>query len=113
MFSLWTWTDPAVGIIGSLVIASWAYGLIRDSGSVLLDVVPDKSVENAIRERLETEGDRITDLHLWQIGPSHRAAVVSLISDHPLAPSAYKQRLSGLPNLSHVTVEVEACLHQR
>ena len=112
MLSQWTWTDPAVGIIGSLVIASWAYGLIRDSGSVLLDVAPDKAVENAIRERLETDGDRVTDLHLWQIGPGHRAAVVSLISDHPLAPSVYKGRLSGVPNLSHVTVEVEACPHQ-
>jgi cation diffusion facilitator family transporter len=112
MFSQWTWTDPAVGLIGSLVIASWAYGLIRDSGSVLLDVAPDKAVESAIRERLETEGNRITDLHLWQIGPGHRAAVVSLISDHPLAPSAYKERLSDVPNLSHVTVEVEACQNE-
>ncbi len=112
MFSQWTWTDPAVGIIGSLVIARWAYGLIWDSGSVLLDMAPDRTVENTIRERLETDGDRITDLHLWQIGPGHRAAVVSLISDHPLAPSAYKERLSGVPNLSHVTVEVEACQHQ-
>jgi cation diffusion facilitator family transporter len=109
MFSQWTWADPAVGIIGSLMIAGWAYGLIQDSGAVLLDAAPDKTGENAIRERLETDGDRITDLHLWQIGPGHRAAVVSLISDHPLAPSAYKDRLSDLPNLSHVTVEVEAC----
>lgn len=111
MFSQWTWTDPAVGIVGSIVIASWAYGLIRDSGAVLLDVAPDQTAANAIRERLETDGDRITDLHLWQIGPGHRAAVVSLVSDHPLPPSAYKDRLSGVPNLSHVTVEVERCPH--
>ena len=112
MLSQWTWTDPVVGVISSLVIASWSYGLIRDSGSVLLDVAPDKAVENALRERLETDGDRVTDLHLWQIGPGHRAAGVSLLSDHPLAPSAYKERLSGVPNLSHVMVEVEAYSHQ-
>jgi Co/Zn/Cd efflux system component len=85
--------------------------LIRDAGAVLLDAAPDRNLEAAIRERLETGGDRITDLHLWQVGPGHRAAVVSLISDHPLAPSAYKQRLSGVPQLCHVTVEIEACPH--
>jgi len=112
MLSDWTWADPAVGIIGSVVIVSWAYGLIRDSGAVLLDVAPDPGIEAAIRQRLETEGDRITDMHLWQVGPGHRAAVVSIVSDHPLAPSAYKRRLSGVPHLSHVTVEVEPCRHE-
>jgi cation diffusion facilitator family transporter len=111
MLSQWTWTDPVVGIIGSIVIAGWAYGLIRDAGAVLLDVAPDQGLEAAIRERLETGGDRITDLHLWQVGPGHRAAVVSLISDHPLAPSVYKRRLSGLPRLCHLTIEIEACPH--
>jgi len=112
MLSDWTWADPAVGIIGSVVIVSWAYGLIRDSGAVLLDVAPDPGIQAAIRQRLETEGDRITDMHLWQVGPGHRAAVVSILSDHPLAPSAYKRRLSGVPHLSHVTVEVEPCPHE-
>jgi cation diffusion facilitator family transporter len=107
----WKWIDPLVGIIGSGVIASWAYGLIRDSGAVLLDVSADKSVEGAIRERLETNGDRVTDLHLWQIGPGHRAAVVSIVSEHPLPPGTYKRRLADVPRLSHVTVEVEHCPH--
>ena len=111
MFSQWTWVDPAVGIAGSLVIGFWAYGLVRDSGAVLLDVTRDKALESAIRERLETGGDRITDLHLWQVGPGHRAAVVSILSDHPLPPAGYKSRLAGMPGLSHLTVEVEACPH--
>jgi len=109
MVSQWTWADPVVGIVGCLVIGSWAYGMIRDSGAVLLDVKPDTAVESAIRQRLETDGDRITDLHLWQVGPGHRAVVVSIVSDHPLAPAAYKSRLKDIPRLSHVTVEVEAC----
>ncbi len=111
MSSQWVWIDPLVGIVGSAVIAVWAYGLIRDSGAVLLDMAPDKAVESAIRERLETGGDRITDLHLWQIGPGHRAAVVSIISDRPQTPAAYKRRLGDVPRLSHVTVEVEQCRH--
>jgi cation diffusion facilitator family transporter len=111
MYAGWVWIDPAVGIIGSLVIASWAFGLIRDSGAVLLDVCADKDLEAVIRERLETKGDRVTDLHLWQVGPGHRAAVISVISDNPLPPATYKRRLGGLQGLCHVTVEVELCPH--
>jgi cation diffusion facilitator family transporter len=111
MYSQWVWADPAVGIIGSLVIASWAFGLIRDSGAVLLDVSVDKNLEAVIRDRLETRGDRVTDLHLWQVGPGHRAAVISVISDHPLPSATYKRRLNGLRGLSHVTIEVELCPH--
>jgi cation diffusion facilitator family transporter len=109
MAAQWVWADPAVGIIGSLVIGSWAYGLIRDSGAVLLDVSADKELEAVIRERLEMKGDRVTDLHLWQVGPGHRAAVISVISDSPLPPATYKRRLGGLRGLSHVTVEVQTC----
>jgi cation diffusion facilitator family transporter len=109
MLLQWVWTDPAVGIVGSLVIASWAYGLIRDSGAVLLDVSCDQDIETVIRDRLETKGDRVTDLHLWQVGPGHRAAVISIVSDNPLPPATYKRRLGGLRGLSHVTVEVETC----
>jgi cation diffusion facilitator family transporter len=111
MYSQWVWTDPAVGIIGSLVIASWAFGLIRDSGAVLLDVSVDKKLEAVIRDRLETRGDLVTDLHVWQVGPGHRAAVISLVSDHPLPSATYKRRLKGLRGLSHVTIEVEVCSH--
>ena len=105
----WAWIDPVVGLIGACVIASWAYGLMRDAGAVLLDVVPDRHIESDIRRRLEIGGDRISDLHLWQVGPGHRAAVISIVADRPQAPSVYKERLAGLHNLSHVTIEVEPC----
>lgn len=107
----WSWADAAVGLIGSFVIASWAYGLIRDAGAVLLDVNADQRLEATIRARLESGGDRVTDLHLWQVGPGHRAVVVSLVSSHPLAPASYKQRLRDLTSLSHITVEVEHGVH--
>jgi cation diffusion facilitator family transporter len=105
----WVWIDPAVALVGSAVIAYWAYGLIRDAGAVLLDVVPDDATEQAIRSRLETNGDRIADLHLWQVGPGHRAAVISIVTHNPHPPSVYKNRLCGLAQLSHVTVEVLEC----
>jgi cation diffusion facilitator family transporter len=112
MVSQWVWADPAVGIVGSLVIASWALGLMRASGAVLLDVNADRNLETVIRDRIETKGDRVTDLHLWQVGPGHRAAVISVISDHPLPPATYKRRLGGLRGLSHITIEVETCAHE-
>jgi cation diffusion facilitator family transporter len=109
MMSGWVWADPAVGIVGSLVIGSWAYGLIRDAGAVLLDVSFDKSLQATIRARLESGDDRVTDLHLWQVGPGHCAAVISLVTHEPLLPAVYKGRLRDLKGLSHVTVEVERC----
>jgi Co/Zn/Cd efflux system component len=98
-----------VGLVGACVIASWSYGLIRDAGRVLIDVVPDQRTQGVIRERLEVDGDRVSDLHFWQIGPGHRAAIVTIVSDRPQAPAIYKERLHGIAGLSHVTIEVEPC----
>ena len=105
----WVWMDAVMGLVGSAVIANWSWGLIRAAGSVLLDMRPGDGLAQAIGERLETGGDRITDLHVWRVGPGHASAVVSLVSDRPEPPSAYKRRLENLPGLSHVTVEVEPC----
>lgn len=105
----WTWLDPLIGIAGAVVILSWSGSLIRAAGSVLLDVVPDASLADAVRGRLEIEGDRVSDLHLWRVGPGHFALVASVVSDTPQAPRVYKARLAGLGRLSHVTVEVEPC----
>jgi Co/Zn/Cd efflux system component len=94
-----------------LVILSWSVGLVRSAGGVLLDAVPDPALAQRIRERIETGGDRLADLHLWQVGPGHAAVIVSVVSDAPQAPSAYKQRLEDIAGLSHVTVEVNQCPH--
>ncbi|HEY3656065.1 MAG TPA: CDF family Co(II)/Ni(II) efflux transporter DmeF [Steroidobacteraceae bacterium] len=103
------WIDPLVGIVGAGVIVSWAVSLIRSSGAVLLDTVPQQGLLQRIRALLETGGDRVTDLHLWRVGPGHAAAIVSILSDHPEPPDAYKKKLSDLAGLSHVTVEVRQC----
>ncbi len=107
----WTFMDPLVGLVGTVVIASWAVGLLRSAGAVLLDVVPDRDLEGRIRRRIEIDGDRVTDLHVWQLGPGHSAVIASVVSDTPQAPAAYKRRLDGLGGLSHVTIEVNACSH--
>jgi cation diffusion facilitator family transporter len=107
----WNFVDPLVGLVGTVVIASWAIGLLRTAGSVLLDIVPNGELANDIRKRMEVDGDRLTDLHVWQLGPGHSAVIASVVSDMPQAPAVYKQRLDGVAGLSHITVEVNACSH--
>ena len=104
----WNWMDPAMGIIGALVIARWSWGLIRDAGAVLLDYVPaSERLIDEIRRAIETGADIITDLHVWQLGPGHHGAIVALRSSSPQAPDDYKAKLARIDELSHVTVEVE------
>jgi cation diffusion facilitator family transporter len=105
----WTWLDPAIGIVGAGVIAHWSWGLIRDSGAVLLDAAPNAALEQAIRTRLEQGHDRIADLHVWRLGPGHHGAIVSLVSDEPEPVEHYKARLADVAHLSHLTVEVHRC----
>jgi cation diffusion facilitator family transporter len=105
----WVWMDPAMGLLATIVILNWSWTLVRSAGAILLDACPDPGMERLIAARLEQKGDRISDLHLWRVGPGHLAAIVSLVSDDPRTPSQYKRRLAGLPGLSHVTIEVERC----
>jgi cation diffusion facilitator family transporter len=103
----WLWMDPLAGIIGAAVIASWSYGLIRDSGAVLLDMVPDRQVAQQIRAAIEADGDRLTDLHLWRLGPGHLGAIAAVATTHPRDAQFYRERLADVPSLSHLTVEVD------
>ena len=106
----WRFIDPLVGLAGTVVIGSWAWGLLRAAGQVLVDAIPEATrVETAVRDHLELDGDRVTDFHLWQVGPGHLACIVALVSDVTQPPSIYKARLKDIPGLSHVTVEVEPC----
>jgi cation diffusion facilitator family transporter len=104
----WNFMDPLVGLVGAIVIASWSLSLLRAAGGVLLDTVPDPGLEQRIRALMERDGDRVCDLHVWQVGPGHLAVMASVVSEAPQAPAVYKDRLSGLAGLSHVTVEVHA-----
>jgi cation diffusion facilitator family transporter len=105
----WIWIDAVVGMIGAVIIANWSYGLVRSAGRVLLDILPDPKLAGRIRETLETDGDRVSDLHLWRIGPGHFGVIVSLVTHRPETPGSYKARLADIGALAHVTVEVEAC----
>lgn len=105
------WLDPLVGIIGAGVIASWAYGLVRDSGMVLLDAEADPKLAKNIRAIIEKDlGARVADLHLWRVGPGHHSLIVSLVCPDPISSEQVKAALrQHHPDLSHVTVEIAVC----
>ena len=102
----WMWMDPLAGVIGAVVIANWSYGLIRDTGRILLDMNPDQGMTAKVREAIESDGDRLVDLHLWRLGPGHLGALVSVLTNKPRDCAFYRERLKNYKSLSHVTVEV-------
>ena len=103
----WLWMDPLAGFVGALVIANWSVGLLRDTGAILLDRNPDPRMAERVRIAIESEGDRVTDLHLWRLGPGHLGAIVSIATAGAREPAHYRQRLARFADLSHVTVEVQ------
>lgn len=104
----WGWLDPVMGIVGAIVIAKWAYNLMRDSAAVLLDAT-DEPVAEEIRQLLESTNDvRISDLHVWQVGPQARAAIVSVVAVAGVTADAIRERLAPVHELSHLTVELRS-----
>jgi cation diffusion facilitator family transporter len=110
-FFAWVWLDPIMGLVGTVVIVSWAYTLLRDTSSILLDRIPaETDLPVVIREGIENDGDsKITDLHIWQVGAGKFAAIISLVAHHPKTPDAYRAVLKIHEELVHVTIEVRTC----
>ena len=103
----WLWMDPLAGLVGAAVIANWSIALIRDTGGILLDRMPDRRIAEKVRTTVESEGDRVTDLHLWRLGPGHLGAIVCVATATAREAAHYRQRLACFADLSHVTVEVQ------
>ncbi len=101
----WAWADSLAGLAGAILLAHFAWRLMRRTGAVLLDINPSPELTAEIRERLQSDGERLLDLHLWRLGPGHHAAIVVVESVIPQSAEIYRARLAGLPGLSHVTVE--------
>jgi cation diffusion facilitator family transporter len=103
----WVWLDPVVGLCGAVVIAAWSYGLIRDTGAILLDMNPDRGMAERMRAAIEVDGDRLTDLHLWRLGPGHLGAILSIATARVRGPEYYRRLLERFSTLSHVTIEIQ------
>ena len=106
----WRWLDPAVAVVGAVVIAHWAWSVLGVAARALVDASGDEQLSQQIRQRLEADGDtRVADLHVWQVGPQAFSAALSVVADAPQPTTAYHQRLHGLPTLRHVTLEIHRC----
>lgn len=110
------WLDPAMGGVGALVISQWSYSLMREAWPLLADESLEARYKEAIKETIEKDADnRVSDLHVWRVGPGHFAVILSVVSHSPKEPNHYKALLKRFRNLghhdrlSHITVEVHRC----
>lgn len=106
----WRILDPLMGIAGALVIAHWARGLIRESSAILLDASIDKDLRAQIKTAIEADADnRVSDLHVWQVGPQHLSAIITLVTHHPRPAGEYRHLLAEFSQIKHLTMEVIGC----
>ena len=106
----WVWMDPSMGIVGALIISRWSYGLLVDTGKVLLDRDVNEEAVEEIRSIVESDSDnRVSDLHVWRVGSHHLSAIISIVTHYPKSPNHYKQLLTDYDEMAHVTVEVNPC----
>jgi cation diffusion facilitator family transporter len=106
----WNWLDPVIGIVGAAVIARWAWGLLKETGFILLDGSMDQNSLTAIQEKIEKEYDnRVADTHVWKVGPADYAAIISIVTHHPQTMAYYKGLLSDFKMISHLTIELNVC----
>ena len=106
----WVWMDPIMGIVGALIISRWSYGLLIDTGKVLLDRDVNAEAVEEIRSIVESDSDnRVADLHVWRVGSHHLAAIISIVTHFPKPPDHYKKLLADHHEMAHITVEVNPC----
>ncbi len=106
----WVWLDPAVGLVGAVMISVWAINLGRASAHTLLDAEPNTRLRARIEEALQSDGDtRIAELHLWRVGRGNWALIASVVAGHAVDAAVYRQRLAAIDGLAHVNVEVQVC----
>ena len=104
------WMDPMMGIVGAVLVARWSWGLLKSTGSILLDRQGPKRLRERVRSSIESDGDsRVTDLHVWSIGPGIYAAIIAVVAHEPRQPGEYKNRLPVELGLEHVSIEVNRC----
>lgn len=109
----WNWLDATMGIVGALVIARWSYSLLKETSPILLDGSIEEDNRAVVKARVESDSDnRISDLHLWKVGPDDYAVIISLVTHFPKPTEHYKELLKDIHGLSHITIEVNQCMSE-
>lgn len=104
------WMDPAMGVVGAILVAKWSFGLLKTTGAVLLDKQGPKRMRQAVRENIEHDKDsRVADMHLWSIGPGVYALELTVVAHKPASPEEYKVRIPKDIGITHMSIEVHQC----
>ena len=112
LYAGWAWLDPAMGIVGAVVIGGWAKGLIAESSRVLLDREMDSPVVADVRRAIECDGDaEIADLHVWRVGRERYACALTIVARAPLEAAQYRARLGPVAAVAHASIEIHRCPH--
>jgi cation diffusion facilitator family transporter len=107
----WSWLDPVMGIVGAVMVAWWAKGLLLETGKVLLDREMDHPVVAEIKEVVASDAQsQVADLHVWRVGQKVYACAVTVVTrDRALTPALVRERLAVHEEIIHSTIEI----HQR
>ena len=109
-FMNWAWLDPSMGLVGAVMIGAWTWSLLRETGGILLDHGGDEGLTEEIRGAIEVEADtRISDIHVWRVGPAQYACILALVAEKPHSLQTYKNRLKEVQELVHVSIEIDTC----
>ena len=100
------WLDPAAGLASAALVLWLARTLVRDTGAILLDMNPGGAFASTVRGLVEAAGGRVSDLHLWRIGPGRLAAVLTIVSTTGRQAAHYRAALAPVPEIAHLTIEV-------
>lgn len=104
------WMDPAMGIVGAILVSLWSVGLLRTTSGILLDQQGPKGIQHKIRECIEKDQDsKVADLHLWSVGPNIYAVVIAIVAHEPATPDEYKARIPKNLGLEHISIEIHEC----
>lgn len=104
------WMDPVMGIVGAILVTRWSLSLLRTTSSVLLDKQGPENIQQRIRDGIEQDADsKVSDLHLYSIGPNIYSAVIAVVAHDPVTPTEYKKRIPINLGLAHIAIEVHEC----
>lgn len=106
----WRWADPAMGVVGGIIVLRWSTMLLKETSCTLLDRQAPLAIRRAVMASLENDTtDRVADLHVWKIGQQNYAAEIALVTDNVQEPNEYKRKIPGELNISHIAIEVHQC----
>ena len=100
------WVDPLIGVMGSILVAKWSIGLLRMTARILLDRRSSETLHRLLEACLQTDSDRVVDLHVWLIGPDIHAVEATIVSTKPQLPAVYRSKLPTDLGLAHIHIEV-------